>query len=159
MTRARFKLGLTIIGTGLIMLLMLACTYWKIPEETRHLNLGIYADARLDQDEIVSVKDSIRAKFPTVSIMYCEPIEIYGDVDKALQYAELVPDQGADAVLVLLEPEYSDYIRVFFLPTPQGAAQGNRAVAFASATTVEQIFMEDHSAVVHEMKHLLGWRH
>jgi hypothetical protein len=131
--------------------------------------LGIYADTRLDFDQVVSAVDRIRASVPgtRVKVLYVRPWEREGGtVDAMFRNVRRLPVHGADKVLCLVGRRAGDMIAAAVSPIyPLGKADAHRdpsrrryAVAYVEAVGLDALFYVDQAAV-HEFLHLLGDNH
>jgi hypothetical protein len=120
----------------------------SVPEVT----LGVYLDKNVSFADAGEILDSIKAKFPTIEIVWIETWEpTCSDVDCLMRAIYKKSLKGADKVLGLVETPVGVMVAFFFIPVKLGATEAinyDKAVSY----TITPI-------AVHEVKHLLGWRH
>lgn len=119
------------------------------------IRLGLYVEDGISIIKAAQIFDEIRAALLDIGVetylAWLVPVERNGfGVDAKLDVVRKLPGRDADKVLLLVNPTASDIVMAALIPYPMGKAEigGDDAVAWDSGWVA-----------VHEVLHLMGYRH
>jgi hypothetical protein len=122
------------------------------PVSVPDVTLGVYIDNRVDFEVAGRILDVIEKDLPSVKVVWAKMWEPeHSDVDGLLREIYKMPLDGADKILGLVQAPVGTMVAFLFVPVKLGATEAihyDKAVSY----TISQV-------AVHEVKHLLGWRH
>lgn len=122
------------------------------PSTVPEVTMGVYIDEAVQFETAGKILDTIERELPTVEVVWVKTWEPkHRDIDGLVKEIYHMPMHGADKILGLVKTPLGTLVAFAFVPVKLGATEAvnyDKAVSYTLAPIV-----------VHEVKHLLGWRH